>query len=95
MTGYLPVGFEFAAELTYPEPEGTSSGLLNTSAQVNTYKLSNCWKIIFYLFYSKVFGIAFIYGQGTLLNTIGVFYSNLFVCVALGIGLIITGLIKI
>lgn len=23
MTGYLPVGFEFAAELTYPEPEGT------------------------------------------------------------------------
>ncbi len=21
MTGYLPVGFEFAAELTYPEPE--------------------------------------------------------------------------
>ena len=42
MTGYLPVGFEFAAELTYPEPEGTSSGLLNTSAQVNTYKLSNC-----------------------------------------------------
>jgi hypothetical protein len=34
MTGYLPVGFEFAAELTYPEPEGTSSGLLNTSAQV-------------------------------------------------------------
>jgi len=34
MTGYLPVGFELAAEVTYPEPEGTSSGLLNTSAQV-------------------------------------------------------------
>uniref|UniRef100_A0A8D9A8M8 Choline/ethanolamine transporter FLVCR1 n=1 Tax=Cacopsylla melanoneura TaxID=428564 RepID=A0A8D9A8M8_9HEMI len=34
MTGYLPVGFELAAELTYPEPEGTSSGLLNASAQV-------------------------------------------------------------
>ena len=34
MTGYLPVGFEFAAELTFPEPEGTSSGLLNASAQV-------------------------------------------------------------
>ncbi|XP_045617581.1 choline/ethanolamine transporter flvcr2a isoform X2 [Procambarus clarkii] len=33
MTGYLPVGFEFAAELTYPEAEGTSSGLLNASAQ--------------------------------------------------------------
>jgi hypothetical protein len=36
MTGYLPVGFEFAAELTFPEPEGTSSGLLNASAQVYT-----------------------------------------------------------
>lgn len=35
MTGYLPVGFEFAAELTYPEPEGTSSGMLNAAAQVN------------------------------------------------------------
>ncbi|MEQ2189007.1 Feline leukemia virus subgroup C receptor- protein 2, partial [Goodea atripinnis] len=34
MTGYLPLGFEFAAELTYPESEGTSSGLLNCSAQV-------------------------------------------------------------
>lgn len=34
MTGYLPVGFEFAAELTYPEPEVTSSGLLNASSQV-------------------------------------------------------------
>ena len=38
MTGYLPVGFEFAAEITYPESEGTSSGLLNASAQV-THKL--------------------------------------------------------
>jgi len=36
MTGYLPVGFEFAAELTFPESEGTSSGLLNASAQVAT-----------------------------------------------------------
>lgn len=34
MTGYLPVGFEFAAELTYPEPEGTSAGILNAAAQV-------------------------------------------------------------
>lgn len=37
MTGYLPVGFEFAAELTYPEPEGTSSGLLNAAAQVRSF----------------------------------------------------------
>ncbi|XP_064627340.1 heme transporter FLVCR2-like isoform X2 [Lineus longissimus] len=41
MTGYLPVGFEFAAEITYPESEGTSSGLLNASAQ--------CFGIIFTL----------------------------------------------
>uniref|UniRef100_A0A0A9XGN9 Choline/ethanolamine transporter FLVCR1 n=1 Tax=Lygus hesperus TaxID=30085 RepID=A0A0A9XGN9_LYGHE len=34
MTGYLPVGFEFAAELTYPEPQGTSVGLLNGICQV-------------------------------------------------------------
>ena len=34
MTGYLPVGYEFAAEITYPEAEGTSSGLLTASAMV-------------------------------------------------------------
>ncbi|XP_015592597.1 feline leukemia virus subgroup C receptor-related protein 2 isoform X7 [Cephus cinctus] len=33
MTGYLPVGFEFATELTYPEPEGTSAGILNAGTQ--------------------------------------------------------------
>jgi FLVCR family feline leukemia virus subgroup C receptor-related protein len=36
MTGYLPIGFEFAAELTFPQPEGTSAGLLNASAQVRS-----------------------------------------------------------
>ncbi|CAH8536590.1 unnamed protein product [Schistosoma turkestanicum] len=34
MTGYLSIGFELAAELTYPESEGLTSGLLNTSAQI-------------------------------------------------------------
>ncbi|CRK92699.1 CLUMA_CG006341, isoform A [Clunio marinus] len=46
MTGYLPVGFEFAAELTYPEPEGTSSGLLNAGAQV--------FGITFTILYSEI-----------------------------------------
>jgi FLVCR family feline leukemia virus subgroup C receptor-related protein len=46
MTGYLPVGFEFAAELTYPEPEGTSSGILNAGAQV--------FGILFTLLYSEI-----------------------------------------
>lgn len=36
MTGYLPIGFEFAAEITFPESEATSSGLLNVSAQVSS-----------------------------------------------------------
>ncbi|XP_022663791.1 feline leukemia virus subgroup C receptor-related protein 2-like isoform X2 [Varroa destructor] len=34
MTGYLPLGFEFASELTYPEHENTSAGLLNAAAQL-------------------------------------------------------------
>ena len=34
MTGYLPVGFEYGVELTYPENEAISSSLLNVSAQV-------------------------------------------------------------
>ena len=34
ITGYLTLGFEFAVELTYPESEVVSSGLLNVSAQV-------------------------------------------------------------
>ena len=34
MTGYLPIGFEFGAELTFPTAEGTQSGMLNCSAQV-------------------------------------------------------------
>ncbi len=35
MTGYLPVGFEYGVEITYPENEAISSSLLNVSAQVN------------------------------------------------------------
>lgn len=34
MTGYLPLGFEFAAEITYPHPANTPAGLLNLSVQV-------------------------------------------------------------
>ncbi|XP_017752984.1 PREDICTED: feline leukemia virus subgroup C receptor-related protein 2-like isoform X2 [Eufriesea mexicana] len=49
MTGYLPVGFEFAAELTYPEPEGTSTGLLNAVCQI--------FGIIFTMLYGHLFTI--------------------------------------
>lgn len=34
MNGYLTVGYEFGAELTYPESEATSSGLLNASGEL-------------------------------------------------------------
>jgi len=33
MNGYLTVGYEFGAELTYPESEATFSGLLNASGE--------------------------------------------------------------
>ncbi|XP_060739414.1 heme transporter FLVCR2 isoform X2 [Tachysurus vachellii] len=50
MTGYLPLGFEFAVELTYPESEGTSSGLLNCSAQVFGIIFTICQGKIIYTF---------------------------------------------
>ncbi|XP_072217961.1 choline/ethanolamine transporter flvcr2b isoform X3 [Leuresthes tenuis] len=74
MTGYLPLGFEFAVELTYPESEGTSSGLLNCSAQV--------------------FGIIFTICQGRIIDRFGTLAGNIFLCVFLLIGTIVTGLIK-
>ncbi|KAJ8288842.1 hypothetical protein COCON_G00015010 [Conger conger] len=74
MTGYLPLGFEFAVELTYPESEGTSSGLLNCSAQV--------------------FGILFTIGQGKIIDKFGTLAGNIFLCVFLLIGAVMTGFIK-
>lgn len=74
MTGYLPLGFEFAVELTYPESEGTSSGLLNCSAQV--------------------FGIIFTICQGKIMDSFGTLAGNIFLCVFLLIGTIMTGFIK-
>jgi FLVCR family feline leukemia virus subgroup C receptor-related protein len=49
MTGYLPVGFEFAAELTYPVSEGTATGLLNAVVQI--------FGIIFTTLYGYLFRI--------------------------------------
>jgi FLVCR family feline leukemia virus subgroup C receptor-related protein len=34
MIGYLAIGFEFAAELTYPIPEGISSGILMITSEI-------------------------------------------------------------
>ncbi|XP_045068934.1 feline leukemia virus subgroup C receptor-related protein 2-like isoform X1 [Coregonus clupeaformis] len=74
MTGYLPLGFEFGVELTYPEGEGTSSGLLNCSAQV--------------------FGIIFTICQGKIIDNYGTLAGNIFLCVFLFIGSVLTGFIK-
>ncbi|CAJ1073596.1 feline leukemia virus subgroup C receptor-related protein 2 isoform X3 [Xyrichtys novacula] len=74
MTGYLPLGFEFAVELTYPESEGTSSGLLNCSAQI--------------------FGIIFTIAQGKIIDAWGTLAGNIFLCIFLLIGSIMTGFIK-
>ncbi|XP_041827810.1 feline leukemia virus subgroup C receptor-related protein 2 isoform X1 [Melanotaenia boesemani] len=74
MTGYLPLGFEFAVELTFPESEGTSSGLLNCSAQI--------------------FGIIFTIGQGKIIDKWGTLAGNIFLCIFLLIGTVMTGLIK-
>ncbi|KAG7509900.1 feline leukemia virus subgroup C receptor-related protein 2 isoform X3 [Solea senegalensis] len=74
MTGYLPLGFEFAVELTYPESEGTSSGLLNCSAQI--------------------FGIIFTICQGKIIDKWGTLAGNIFLCVFLLIGSVLTGFIK-
>ncbi|XP_068608181.1 heme transporter FLVCR2 [Brachionichthys hirsutus] len=73
-TGYIPLGFEYAVELTYPESEGTSSGLLNCSAQI--------------------FGIIFTISQGKIMDRWGTLAGNLFICVFVFIGTIMTGLIK-
>ncbi|XP_045470838.1 uncharacterized MFS-type transporter C09D4.1 [Harmonia axyridis] len=50
MTGLLPVGFELAAELTYPEPEGTSAGLLNAASQVFGTAFTSLYSFIFHNF---------------------------------------------
>lgn len=34
MTGFQPIGYEFAAELTFPEPDGPVSAILNISTQI-------------------------------------------------------------
>lgn len=74
MTGYLPLGFEFAVEITYPEPEGTSSGLLNAAAQI--------------------FGILFTLAQGKLTVLYNPQAGNIFLCVWMFVGIILTALIK-
>ncbi|KAK1804833.1 hypothetical protein P4O66_003672 [Electrophorus voltai] len=87
MTGYLPLGFEFAVELTYPESEGTSSGLLNCSAQET--KSTMCWSQTNWQC-KNVFGIIFTICQGKIIDDFGTLAGNLFLCAFLLLGTIIT-----
>lgn len=48
LTGLLPVGFELAVELTYPEPEGTAAGLLNVGSQIFGLIFTNIYSVLFY-----------------------------------------------
>ncbi|XP_059477083.1 uncharacterized MFS-type transporter C09D4.1-like isoform X2 [Neocloeon triangulifer] len=45
LVGYLPAAFEFAAELTYPEPEASSAGLMTFGCQILSaiYTLAYGW----------------------------------------------------
>jgi len=79
MTGYLPVGFELGVELSYPEPEASSSGLVNASAQL--------FGIIF------TYGLGALMGEGS--ETKPVLYSNIIAIVGLSIGMVFTMLIKV
>lgn len=67
MTGYLPVGFELAAEVTYPASEGTSCGLLNTSAQVEIV-------LVYYIF--QIYGV--LYVENNYKDTNLIYYFSLF-----------------
>lgn len=62
MTGYLPVCFEFGAEITYPESEGISSALLNESAEVSKTKyMAHFLLLLMVSFFINVTHSEFIY----------------------------------
>jgi MFS transporter, FLVCR family, feline leukemia virus subgroup C receptor-related protein len=60
MTGYLGIGFEYAAELTYPIQEGTSSGLLNMSSELFGIIFTLAGGEMFELYDDRVTNIALI-----------------------------------
>lgn len=98
MSGYLPLGFEYGIELTYPEPEGTSSGMLNFLAQVfkccifppsREAKEMNGRKKSF--FFSQIFGIIFTLCDGKVIDKWGTLAGNILLSSFLLLGMIVTG----
>ena len=83
MTGYLPIGFEFGAEITFPESEASSSGLLNCSAQMfGIIITAGSQELINFLMNQNQSKI-----QGGL-------YANVTMIVCLCVGFILTAFIK-
>ncbi|KAK6044139.1 hypothetical protein COOONC_18357 [Cooperia oncophora] len=80
MTGYLPIGFEFAAEITFPAAEGTTSGLLNASAQIFgialTMAMGKVMHSINTLTSNIIMSVALI--LGTILTGMELFHSTVF-----------------
>lgn len=96
MTGYLPLGFEFAAEITYPHPANTPAGLLNLSAQVSR-KYSKYIDLNFISnlsFFSQVFGLILTYAASPMVDNLGNIWANSFLTFCLTIGLILTLIMK-
>ncbi|XP_026745792.1 uncharacterized MFS-type transporter C09D4.1-like [Trichoplusia ni] len=73
MTAYLAVGYEFASEVTYPEPEGTTSGILNAVVQL--------FGIILTLAYERVLSAAD--DRWANLSAVGVLCAGAAVCAAI------------
>ncbi|CAF1157587.1 unnamed protein product [Didymodactylos carnosus] len=75
MTGYLPIGFEYGVEITYPQNEAISGSLLNIAAQISGIVITKVQEFLIFK-HDKVL------------------LSNIMICVVLGIGTIITGIIR-
>lgn len=98
MTGYLPLGFEFAAEITYPHPANTPAGLLNLSAQVSRRikmltsnresRKSNLHAK------QQVFGLILTYGSSLMVDSWGNLWANSFLTGCLAFGLFLTAIMK-
>lgn len=98
MTGYLPLGFEFAAEITYPHPANTPAGLLNLFAQVSsgivlrTYNRAE--KLTINRFPRQIFGLALTYASSLMVDEYGDLWANAFLTTCLAVGLVLTIFIK-
>jgi len=93
MTGYLPIGFEFGAEITFPESEASSSGLLNCSAQIFGIAVTAGSQALVNYFVSQAESLDD-ENQKYLAKIKGGWYANIAMIACLIVGLILTAFIK-